>query len=104
MSTSWANVTINPAAPSLAVSTSTNILISVLDLNGNQMAVETTEDVEAANGTIDTSSFTVGSGSVFFTVNYTAPTTSGTDNLKVTVTSPETSSETVFNFPITVTP
>ncbi len=104
MSTSWANVTINPDPVSLAVDTSVNILVTVLDLNGNQMAVGTTVDVEVANGTVDTSSFTIGNGSAVFNVNYTAPSAAGADNLKVTVTSPESSTETIYNFPITVTP
>ena len=76
----------------------------LLDLNGNQMAVGTTVDVEVAIGTVDTSSFTIGNGSAVFNVNYTAPSAAGADNLKVTVTSPESSTETIYNFPITVTP
>ena len=109
MSTSSADIIFSTlgvtfSALSVAVDSVTPITITVLDLNGNQMAVGTTIDVVISNGTVDESSFEVINKSTNFNVNYTAPAAAGPDNLKVTVTSPETSRETVVNLPITVTP
>jgi hypothetical protein len=105
MSTSFANVEFYiGGTPRVSYSTSvdaiTPIVIVVTDLNGNQMAVGTTVDVEVSDGTVDSSSFEVVNGSFSFVVNYTAPATAGSDSLKVTVTSPESSSQTVFSLPI----
>ena len=107
MSTSFADITfsvLNVTTSALAVSAEsvTPIVISVLDRNGNQMAVGTTIDIEVSNGTIDNTSFTVGNGAALINVNYTAPDAAGSDIMKVTVTSPESSSETVDNLPITI--
>jgi len=104
MSTSWANVAFNPAAPSLSVDSTIPIDIAVLDLNGNQMAVGTEVKLSATEGTIDTAAFTVSDGTAFFSVNYTAPADAGTYSLKVTVISPESSTETVVSLPIVVNP
>lgn len=107
MSTSWANVEFYVggapvASISPAVDTITPIVVVVTDLNGNQMAVGTTVDAEVGDGSIDTSSFEVVNGSFNFLVNYTAPSTSGSDSLKITVTSPESNSQTVISLPITI--
>jgi hypothetical protein len=54
------------------------------------------------DGTIDTSSFDVVNGSFNFLVNYSAPATAGGDSMNVTVTSPESSTQTVISLPITI--
>ena len=104
MSSSWSSVSFDPASPSVSVDATIPILISVLDLYGNPMAVGTEVKVEATNGTVDTASFDVGNGTVLFNINYTAPDAAGTDSLKVTTTSPESSTETVTSLTINVTP
>lgn len=103
MSTSFASISFNPAGPlTVAVSSVTPIDIIVTDLNGNPMAEGTTIDVEASSGSVDESTFTVGPGATVASVNYTAPAASGSDSLKVTVTSPESESETWTNLAITI--
>jgi hypothetical protein len=104
MSTSWASVAFNPASPSISVDNSIPIDIAVLDLYGNQMAVGTEVKLAATDGNIDPAAFTVGNGTLVFSTNYTAPAEAGTDFLKVTVISPETSTETVVSLPITINP
>ena len=102
MSTSWAVVTFLPDPLDINVNGITQVIIEVRDGYGNQMAVDTEVKVEATNGEVDGADFTVGNGNVFFVVTYTAPTDPGADILKVTVTSPESKTETLAFLPITV--
>ena len=66
------------------------------------MAAGSEVKVSATEGSTDKSTFTVGNGTVIFNILYTAPDTAVADLLSVTVTSPESHTETVAVLPISV--
>ena len=102
MSSSTAVISFFPATLSLNAKASSPITIVVLDTFGNQMAAGSEVKVSATEGSTDKSTFTVGNGTVIFNILYTAPDTAVADLLSVTVTSPESHTETVAVLPISV--
>jgi hypothetical protein len=102
MSSSTALVSFSPASVTIATGASTPLSIIVTDTNGNQMAEGTVVDITASNGSVNTASFTIGVGTFYSNIIYTAPAAAGSDLLSVKVTSPLSKIETVVNLAITV--
>jgi hypothetical protein len=65
------------------------VTLTVTDINGNRMAAGTTISISTDNGTVDVTSFTVGTDFITSTVlNVAGDSTPSTSTFRVTVTSP----------------
>ncbi len=101
------NVTVDGLAPTGAthpslpttVDTSSVVFISILDTNSNPMADGTTVAIESSEGSVDPSEITLSPLGSSFNLVYTTGDTPGLiETLKITVTAPESNTESVILF------